>query len=117
MSNKMFFYESVFVVRQDASAQDVTSIAKAFIAKIEAMGGKLIKKEYWGLRDLGYKMKKNKKGHYILLGIEVSGEVIIKLIEQYRLNESIIKFSNIKMDKIDTEPSIIMKAPDEVKIN
>ena len=67
----MSLYESVFIVRQDISSQDINAITKNFITVVENMNGAIVKKEYWGLRTLAYPMKKNKRGHYTMPGLIV----------------------------------------------
>ena len=63
----MPLYESTFVVRQDVSRADVTKLVETFSAIITQGGGKVVKDEYWGLRNLAYRIKKNRKGHYVML--------------------------------------------------
>ena len=68
----MSFYETVFIARQDATAAQVEALTESFAAIIAEQGGKITKKEYWGLRSLTYRIKKNRKGHYMLLNIDAS---------------------------------------------
>ena len=65
------FYENVFIARQDVSTTQVEALTEAFNTLIEANGGKVTKKEYWGLKSLSFRIKKNRKGHYMLLNIEI----------------------------------------------
>ncbi len=112
----MSLYESTFIVCQDASAQDANNIAKSFTDLVENMGGKVIKKEYWGLRTLAYLVKKNKKGHYIMLSLDAEDKVMKELERHYRVKEEVIKFLTIRVDKIDESPSLMMQAPAESEV-
>lgn len=109
----MSLYETVFIMRQDVSSQDINSITKNFITIVEEMGGTLVKREYWGLRTLAYIIKKNKRGHYMMLGFKTNHQAIQELERQYKINEDIIKFATFKVDKIEDGPSPMMQAPSE----
>ena len=109
----MSLYESVFIMRQDVSSQDINAITKAFVTIVEEMGGVLVKKEYWGLRTLAYVIKKNKRGHYMMLGFKAEHDAMKELERHYKMNEDIIKFVTFRVDKIDDGPSPMMQAPSE----
>ena len=68
----MPYYENVFIARQDISATQVDTLVESFAGTIEGMGGKVAKREYWGLKNLAYRIKKNRKGHYVLLNLEAT---------------------------------------------
>ncbi len=105
----MAFYEGVFIARQDASAAQVEGLQDTFAALIEAQGGKVTKREYWGLRNIAYRMKKNRKGHYVLFNIDAPSEAINELDRQLRLNEDVLRHLVIRMDELDEEPSVMMQ--------
>jgi small subunit ribosomal protein S6 len=105
----MAFYEGVFIARQDASAAQVEGLQDTFAALIEAQGGKVTKREYWGLRNIAYRMKKNRKGHYVLFNIDAPSEAINELNRQLRLNEDVLRHLVIRMDELDEEPSVMMQ--------
>lgn len=107
----MAFYECTFIARQDIPAQDVHKLSDRFIEVLSSFGAKIIKKEYWGLRSLAYLIKKNKKGHYVMLGVEASPEAVKEFERSCKINEDILKYLVIKVDKIDELPSIMMQAP------
>lgn len=113
MANKAL-YESTFILRQDISAHDVHKVADKFIETVSQAGGELIKKEYWGLRNLAYYIKKNKKGHYVMLGLSSSPAAIKELERNFKINEDVIKFLTIKVDKLDEAPSHMMQAPSDL---
>ena len=79
----MALYESVFIARQDVSSSQVDSIADALQKVIEDNGGQVPKREYWGLRNLSYKIKKNRKGHYALFNIDAPAEAPLDLTGQF----------------------------------
>ena len=66
----MPFYENIFIARQDISTTQVEALADTFANLVAENGGKVEKREYWGLRNLSYRMKKNRKGHYVLFNLE-----------------------------------------------
>ncbi len=107
----MAFYECTFIARQDISAQDVHKLADKFTDIFKDLGGKLIKKEYWGLRSLAYVVKKNKKGHYIMLGVEAPSDAVKEFERNCKINEDVIKFLSIKVEHLDDTPSAMMQAP------
>jgi small subunit ribosomal protein S6 len=107
----MALYECTFIARQDIAAPEIHKLADKFVDIVSGLGGKLIKKEYWGLRSLAYIIKKNKKGHYIMLGLDTTPEVIMELERNFKINEDVIKFVSIRVEKIDEAPSAMMQAP------
>jgi len=111
----MAFYECTFIARQDIPAQDVHKLSDRFIEILSSNGAKIIKKEYWGLRSLAYIIKKNKKGHYIMLGIEAEPKAIAEFERNCKINEDILKYLTIKVAKIDDSPSVMMQAPSKSK--
>ena len=105
----MRLYESVFIARQDVSAQHVEALTKDFSAIIENGGGKIHKHEYWGLRALAYRVKKNRKGHYVMLNLDAPASAIRELERNMRINEDIIRFMTIKVGTLDEDPSVMMR--------
>ena len=106
----MRLYESVFIARQDVSAQHVEAITKDFSAIIENGGGKIHKHEYWGLRALAYRVKKNRKGHYVMLNLEADNDTLREYERIMGLNEDILRFMNISIEEVEEGPSIMMQA-------
>jgi small subunit ribosomal protein S6 len=109
----MPLYESVFIARQDVSAQQVEGIADAMTSVLEQGGGKVAKREYWGLRKLAYRVKKNRKGHYVQLDIEAPAEALHEMERQIRLHEDILRYMTVRVDALDPEPSVIMANKDK----
>lgn len=112
----MAFYESVFIMRQDASSSDVEKIVENCTKIIESFSGTVIKTEYWGLRSLAYDIRNNRKGYYVLLCIEANIDAIKEMERKMRLNETVIRFLTTRVDKIDSDPSPILKAKDNDEI-
>lgn len=104
----MPLYESVLIARNDISQQQVDAILDGITAQIEADGGAVRKREYWGLRSLAYRIKKNRKGHYALLGLEVRSELLKEIERQLSLNEDILRLLTLRVDEIDEAPSPVL---------
>jgi small subunit ribosomal protein S6 len=102
----MSLYETVIIIRQETSTQQVEALADTFEDIVKQGGGSVKKRENWGLRSLAYKIKKNKKGHYILLNIEAPPTAIHEMERVMRLNEDILRYLTLRIDEIDEGPSI-----------
>ncbi len=107
----MSFYECVFIARQDIAAPEVHKLADKFVEVFQEYGSKLIKREYWGLRSLTYIIKKNKKGHYIMLGVEADAKAIAEFERNCKINEDILKYMCVRVENLDEHPSVMMQAP------
>ena len=105
----MPLYESTFVTRQDVSRADVGKLIEQFTDIVKQQGGSVIKHEYWGLRNLAYKIKKNRKGHYVMLAIEAPHAAIKELERNIHLHEDVIRSLTVHVDSIDENPSPIMQ--------
>ena len=105
----MALYEHVFIARQDISAQQVEGLTDMIQAVLEENGGKITKNEYWGLKSLAYRVKKNRKGHYSLLNIDASHEAVSELERRISLNDDIIRHMTIRVDEHEAEESIQMR--------
>ena len=104
----MALYESVIIGRQDLTPSQFETIIEKFISVIVSLKGEIKKRESWGLRNLAYKINKNRKGHYILLNIDGPPEAIVEYERLMRLDEDIIRFLTIKIKFIDEKPSPLM---------
>ena len=109
----MRLYESVLIARQDISAAQVETHVDEFAKIIENGGGSIKKREYWGLRSLAYRIKKNRKGHYVLLNLETDSETLNEYERIMGLNEDILRFMTIRIEEVDEEPSIMMQTKTE----
>ena len=105
----MALYEHIFIARQDISAQQVEGLVDMAQAVLEENGGKITKTEYWGLKSLAYRVKKNRKGHYSLLNIDASHEAVSELERRISLNDDIIRHMTIRVDEHEADESIQMR--------
>jgi small subunit ribosomal protein S6 len=105
----MALYETIFIIRQDVSSADVDKITEEFSALLEKNGAKILKTEYWGLRNLAYDINNNKKGHYVLFGLDSKAEPIAELERKMKYSEDIIRCLTLKVDSITQEPSAILR--------
>jgi len=104
----MPLYETVLIARNDVTQQQVEAIADQVAAQLETDGGSVQKREYWGLRSLSYRIKKNRKGHYMLLGLNAPPASVKEIERQLGLNEDVLRFMTIRVDEIDENPSAIL---------
>ena len=104
----MALYESVIIGRQDLTPGQFEALLDKFTAVIQSFKGEIKKRENWGIRNLAYKIKKNRKGHYMLLNIDGPPEAIKEYERLMRLDEDIIRFLTIKINSIDEKPSPLM---------
>ena len=104
----MALYEIVYIARQEISENDVEKITEELSKLLEGLGGKILKTEYWGLRSFSYEIRKAKKGHYTLIGVDAPGEAIKELERNMRLHENVVRNLTVRVNKISREPSAIM---------
>ena len=104
----MPLYECVLIARNDVTQQQVDGIADNIASQLEADGGAVKKREYWGLRGLAYRIKKNRKGHYMLLGLDAKPAFVTEMERQLRLNEDILRFMTIHVDALEEGQSAIL---------
>ena len=108
----MALYEHVFLARQDISPQQVESLVQGFRQILEEKGGAVGKTEYWGLKSLSYRIKKNRKAHYTLMNINAPHEAVTELERQERLSTDVIRFLTVKVDEHEDTPSAMMRRSD-----
>ena len=109
----MRLYESVFIARQDITSAQVEAMADDFAEIITSAGGSIKKREYWGLRSLAYRIKKNRKGHYVMLNMETGPEALREYERIMGLNEDVLRFLNLNIEEIEDGPSIMLQAKTE----
>ena len=104
----MALYESVIIGRQDLTPSQFETIVNEFISVIESLKGTIQKQESWGLRNLAYKINKNRKGHYMLLNIDGPADAIVEYERLMRLHEDIIRFLTMRIKSVDEKASPLM---------
>ncbi len=105
----MSYYECVFITRQDVSAPQVEALADHFTKLVEDGGGQVQKREYWGLRSLAYRIRKNRKGHYMLLNIDAPSAAVREMERQMHLSEDIVRHLTVRVAALQEGPSAVMQ--------
>ena len=105
----MPFYENVFIAAQDLTPAKVGELTQKYVAVIEAKGGKVTKREDWGLRNLAYKIKKNRKGYYTLMNIDAPAEAVVEMERLMRLDENLLRYLTIIVDALEEGPSAMLE--------
>lgn len=105
----MALYESVFIARQDISAPQVEALADQFTKAVTDGGGNVAKREYWGLRGLSFRIKKNRKGHYMLLNIDAPAPAVHEMERQMRINEDILRYLTVRVEELEEGPSAVLQ--------
>ncbi len=104
----MPLYEHVFLARQDLSPQQVEELTTQYKGVIEQLGGKVGKTEYWGVKSLTYRMRKNRKAHFTLMNVDAPPAAMSEVERQQRINEDVLRNLTIRVDEHETEPSAMM---------
>ena len=105
----MALYEHVFLARQDLAQAQVDALAETATKIIGDMGGKVVKTESWGLRNMAYRIQNNRKAHYVMLEIDGPGPVVAELERQLGINEDIVRYMTVRVDEHEAGPSAMMR--------
>ena len=105
----MPFYENVFIARQDLTPAKVAELTDKYASVIENNGGKVSKRENWGLRTLAYKINKNRKGYYMLMNIDAPASAVVEMERLMRLDENLLRYLTVKVDALEEGPSVMME--------
>ena len=105
----MAFYESVLVFRQDLTEPQVKEKAEKYTDIVKELGGDVKSTEFWGLKNLAYVIRKNRKAHYVMFNIELPGAQVTELERRCRIDEDVIRYLNVRVEKLADAPSIMMK--------
>jgi small subunit ribosomal protein S6 len=108
----MPLYEHVFLARQDLAQAQVDALAQTATSIIETGGGTVVKTETWGLRNLAYRIAKNRKAHYVALDFDAPAPVVAELERQTQINEDVIRYMTIRVDVHEQGPSAMMRRGD-----
>jgi len=102
------YYESVYIARPDISTAQVDALAENLTSIVGENGGAVTKNEYWGLKNLAYRIKKNRKGHYTMLNINAPAVAISELERNMRINEDVLRYMTVRVDELDENPSVML---------
>lgn len=105
----MNFYETVFIVRQDSTPAQVESLAQDYTKIIRDHSGEVSKTEFCGLRTLAYAIKKNRKGHYVLMNLQASHAGVTEMERLMKLNENVLRHLTVRVEALDPNPSPLMQ--------
>jgi small subunit ribosomal protein S6 len=108
----MPLYEHIYLARQDVSPQQVEELTNTLTEVLTQGGGKVTKNEYWGLKSLSYRIKKNRKAHYSLLNIDAPAPAVAEMERQMRINEDILRFMTVRVDELEEGPSAMLQKRD-----
>jgi small subunit ribosomal protein S6 len=108
----MPLYEHVYLARQDVTTQQVDELTAQFKGIIEQMGGSIDKTEYWGLKSLSYRLRKNRKAHFTLMNVNAPAAALAEIERQERLNEDVLRYLTVRVDEHETGPSAMMRKVD-----
>ena len=108
----MALYEHIYLARQDVSPQQVEELTNNLTEVLTQGGGKVTKNEYWGLKSLSYRIKKNRKAHYSLLNIDAPAPAVAEMERQMRINEDILRFMTVRVDELEEGPSAMLQKRD-----
>ena len=108
----MPLYEHVYLARQDVSAQQVEELTAQLKGVIEQLGGKIAKTEYWGVKTLNFRIRKNRKAHFTLLNIDAPPAALAEIERQERINEDVLRYLTIRVDELEEGPSAMMRKVD-----
>ncbi len=109
----MPLYEHVFIARQDISGAQVDQLVEAFTGVVENGGGKVVGTESWGLRNLAYRIKKNRKGHYVMMNLDAPSDVVTELERQQRIHDDILRYMTLRVEEIEEGPSVMLQGRKE----
>jgi small subunit ribosomal protein S6 len=110
--DKMAFYEHVLIARPEISPQQVDALVEDITNSIKELGGHVGRTEYWGLRNLTYRIRKNRKGHYALINLDCPPNAVHELERRLRINEDVMRFKTFRVEGMDEEPSPILARRD-----
>ena len=108
----MPLYEHVYLARQDLSPQQVEELTTQFKGVVEQNGGKIAKEEYWGVKSLSYRIRKNRKAHMTLFNLDAPPAAINEIERQERLNEDVLRYLTVRVEEHEEGPSAMMRKAD-----
>jgi small subunit ribosomal protein S6 len=109
----MPYYECVFIARQDIAGPQVDALTDTFAGVIAERGGQVSKREYWGLRNITYRIKKNRKGHYVLMNIDAPSDAVKEMERQMGINEDVLRVLTVRVEQLEEGPSAVMQSKNQ----
>ena len=109
----MALYESVFIVRQDVATAQVEALAAEYAELLKANGGEVTKTEMWGLKSLTYRIRKNRKGHYVMMNVSAPAAALAEMERNMRLNEDVLRYLSVRVEEHEEGPSAMLRSRDE----
>ena len=106
----MAYYENIFIARQDVTSAQVEGLVEQFAGIVAAQGGNVTKKEFWGLKSLSFRIKKNRKGHYVLLNIDAPAAAVIEMERNMRLHEDVLRHLTVRVEALEEGPSAMLQS-------
>jgi small subunit ribosomal protein S6 len=106
----MHLYEHTLIARQDLSPQQAQALAETYSSVLTEHGAEVTKTEYWGLRNLAYRIKKNRKGHYLHFNLRAPADAITELERQERLSDDVLRYLTVRVDALEEGPSVVMQS-------
>jgi small subunit ribosomal protein S6 len=108
----MPLYEHVYLARQDLSQQQVEELTAQYKGVVEQMGGKIAKVEYWGVKSLTYRIRKNRKAHFTLMNVEAPPAALGEVERQEHISEDVLRAMTVRVDEHEAGPSAMMRKAD-----
>ncbi|WP_119302736.1 30S ribosomal protein S6 [Dongia deserti] len=106
----MPYYENIFIARQDVTSAQVEGLAEHFTGIVSAQGGNVTKKEFWGLKSLSFRIKKNRKGHYVLMNIDGPAAAVLEMERNMRIHEDVLRHLTVRVDALEEGPSAMLQS-------
>ena len=111
----MNLYEHTIVARQDASQSQVKQLTEKYTKIVEKNDGNIVQTQSWGLLNLSFIIKKNKKGNYIHFKIKGSGKIIKELEKNESIDKNLLRYMTVRVKKFDLETNYFAKSDDDNK--
>ncbi len=106
----MPLYESVFIARRDIPTPEVEALADRFAGVVDEQGGSVARREYWGLKNMAYRIKKNRKGHYMMMHVDAPAGAVQEMERAMRISEDVLRYMSIRLDTFPEGPTIMMQS-------
>ncbi len=109
----MALYEHVYLARQDVTAQQVEALTEQLKGVIEANGGSVAKVEYWGVKSLAYRIKKNRKAHFTLMNLDAPSAAVAEMERLMSINEDVLRVLTVRVEEHEEGQSAMLRKREE----